>query len=152
MKRFIQIAAVLLMVLTVLSACRSDVVYCCFYPMESNEWHVDSVKRFEYTITDNQADYNLVVYVRHNERYPYQNMWLFFGDSQQRDTIEFYLADDRGQWLGNTHNGFIEMPVLLEEKMHYRDTGTYYLELQHGMRDSLLRGITDIGLEIRKNE
>ena len=69
----------------------------------------------------------------------------------RKDTIEFYLADDRGQWLGNKHHGFIEMPVLLESNYHYPDTGHYSLSIRHGMRDSLLRGITDVGVEIIRN-
>ena len=64
---------------------------------------------------------------------------------------EFYLADDRGQWLGDKHYGFIEMPVLIEQNYHFPDTGRYYMAIQHGMRDSLLRGVTDIGVEIKRN-
>jgi gliding motility-associated lipoprotein GldH len=133
-----------------LTSCHSDIVYSRFYSIPSDKWHVDSVAQFDYTIDDTAASYNVLVYVRHSELYPYQNMWLFVGDSLQRDTIEFYLADDRGQWLGNKHHGFIEMPVLLEQNMHYVDTGTYHMILQHGMRDSLLRGVMDVGLEIVK--
>lgn len=133
------------------SSCRSDLVYSHFYTIPSGEWHADSVVRFDYQIDDAAADYRVLVYIRHTERYSYQNMWLFLGDSLHRDTIEFYLADDRGQWLGDTHNGFIEMPVLLDENRHYADTGAYYIEVQHGMRDTLLRGITDVGVEIISN-
>ena len=79
-------------------------------------------------------------------------MWLFVDNNRHRDTIEFYLADDRGQWLGEKQHGFIEMPVLLEENIHFPDSGTYHIEIQHGMRDSLLRGVSDIGLEIYRNE
>jgi gliding motility-associated lipoprotein GldH len=111
---------------------------------------MDSVTHFDYTITDTQPAYRMLVYVRHTERYPYQNMWLFIGDSLHRDTIEFYLADDRGQWLGDKHHGFIEMPVLIEENYHFPDTGRYEMTIQHGMRDTLLRGVTDIGFEILK--
>lgn len=93
----------------------------------------------------------MIIYMRHTERYPYQNMWLFVGDSLHTDTIEFYLADDRGQWLGDRNHGFIEMPVLLEENKHFPDTGIYHMQIRHGMRDSVLRGVTDIGLEIRSN-
>jgi gliding motility-associated lipoprotein GldH len=109
------------------------------------------MQNFEYSITDQSADYRILVYVRHTERYPYQNMWLFINDGVRRDTIEFYLADDRGQWLGNKHHGFIEMPVLIEDNYHYPDTGVYHMSIQHGMRDSLLRGVADVGLEIIKN-
>ena len=134
-----------------LTTCRRDIVYSRFSSIPSEKWAIDSVAQFEYAITDTVPDYRMLVYVRHTERYPYQNMWLFVGDSLHRDTIEFYLADDRGQWLGNKHHGFIEMPVLLEENYHFADTGKYFLTVQHGMRDSILRGVTDIGLEIIKN-
>lgn len=134
-----------------LSSCRNGIVYSHFTPIPSEKWSIDSVQNFEYSITDQNADYRILVYVRHTERYPYQNMWLFINDGVRRDTIEFYLADDRGQWLGNKHHGFIEMPVLIEDNYHYPDTGVYHMSIQHGMRDSLLRGVADVGLEIIKN-
>jgi len=141
--------AVLTAVATFFSSCRNDIVYSQFYPIESGEWHIDSVARFDYTIADKQAAYRMIVYIRHTEKYPYQNMWLFIGDSLRRDTIEFYLADDRGQWLGDKHHGFIEMPVLIEDNYHFQDTGKHVLEVQQGMRDSLLRGVMDVGMEVR---
>ena len=142
-----------------LTACRQDIVYSRFVPISysggtiasSGEWHVDSVAQFDYSIPDKNADYRILLYVRHTERYPYQNMWLFVGDGQRTDTIEFYLADDRGQWLGDAHHGFIEMPVLYEQHYHFPDTGMYHMTVQHGMRDSLLRGVMDVGVEIIHN-
>ena len=135
-----------------LSSCSAgDIVYSRFSPIPSEKWQADSIVRFDYHIDDAAATYRMLVYVRHTERYPYQNMWLFVGNALHRDTIEFYLADDRGQWLGDSHQGFIEMQVLLAENRHFSDTGSYYMEVQHAMRDTLLRGVTDIGLEIIKN-
>ena len=138
-------------IMMLLSSCRSDIVYSRFISIPSEEWSADELPRFDFTITDTLSDYRMLIYVRHTERYPYQNMWLFVRDSLRQDTIEFYLADDRGQWLGNKHHGFIEMPVLFEENYHFPDTGSYYIAIQQGMRDNLLRGVTDIGLEIVKN-
>lgn len=135
-----------------LTSCRTDIVYSQFQTIPSGEWYADSVVRFEVPIADVSATYRTIVYVRHTERYPYQNMWLFVGNANHRDTIEFYLADDRGRWLGNSHNGFVEMPVLLDEERHFRDTGTYIFDIQHGLRDSILRGVTDVGLEITRVE
>jgi gliding motility-associated lipoprotein GldH len=134
-----------------LTACRQDIVFSQFVSIPSGVWHVDSVAQFNYQIPDKKVGYQVLVYVRHTERYPYQNMWLFLDNGTQRDTIEFYLADDRGQWLGDKHHGFIEMPVLIEQNYHFPDTGRYYMAIQHGMRDSLLRGVTDIGVEIKRN-
>jgi gliding motility-associated lipoprotein GldH len=133
-----------------LTSCRTDIVYSRFCPIPSEQWAIDSVARFDYAIADTASSYQMLIYVRHTERYPYQNMWLFVGDSLHKDTIEFYLADDRGRWLGDRHHGSIEMPVLLEENYHFPDTGSYTLTVQHGMRDSLLRGVMDVGLEVRE--
>lgn len=138
------------MVVAAFSACNSDIVYSHFSPISSNKWHIDSVAHFDFTVEDAAPDYRVLVYVRHTERYPYQNMWLFVDDGLYRDTLEFYLADDRGQWLGDRKHGFIEMPVLLEENKHFADTGVYHYSIQHAMRDTLLRGVTDVGLEIRR--
>lgn len=138
------------MVVAAFSACNSDIIYSHFSPISSNKWHIDSVAHFDFTVEDATPDYHVLVYVRHTERYPYQNMWLFVDDGLYRDTLEFYLADDRGQWLGDRKHGFIEMPVLLEENKHFADTGVYHYSIQHAMRDTLLRGVTDVGLEIRR--
>ena len=135
-----------------LTACNSDVVYSHFVPVSSEKWHADSIAEFDYHIADTTVNYRMLIYVRHTERYPYQNMWLFVEDETMTDTIEFYLADDRGNWLGDSHNGFIEMPVLFDSNKHFADTGMYHIAIQHGMRDSLLRGVTDIGLELERVE
>ena len=132
-----------------LSSCNHDIVYSQFTSVPSEKWHVDSVAQFDYTIDNAWAGYQMIIYVRHTERYPYQNMWLFMDNGQRADTIEFYLADDRGRWLGDKHHGFIEMPVLIEQNYHFPDTGHYTMTIRHGMRDTLLRGVTDIGFEIK---
>lgn len=149
MKRMLPI--LLIVFATCLASCRNDIVYSQFSSIPSGEWHVDSVAQFEYSIVNPESDYRMLVYLRHTESYPYQNMWLFVDNGLNTDTIEFYLADDRGQWLGDKHHGFVEMPVLLEENYHFPDSGRYSVTIQQGMRDTLLRGVTDIGLEIIRN-
>ena len=135
------------------TSCRHNIVYSEFISIPSGEWSIDSLPRFDFAIEDNKASYDIILYVRHTERYPYQNMWLFVQDNRQHsDTIEFYLADDRGRWLGDKHHGFIEMPVLYESNYHFPDTGKYCISIQQGMRDSVLRGVMDIGVEIVKGE
>ena len=113
------------------ASCSSNVVYSRFSPMKSGEWHQDSVVNFDYSIPVKEASYQMIVYIRHTE--------------------EFYLADDRGRWLGDRHHGMIEMPVLMEDAKLFPDTGVYRLSVRQGMRDTLLRGITDVGLEVIRN-
>ena len=140
------------MVMLFLAGCSNSIQYSRFTPISSQEWNMDSLAQFDYLIEDTMADYQMLIYVRHTEQYPYQNMWLFVDDAGRQDTIEFYLADDRGRWLGDKHHGFIEMPVLYESNYHFPDTGKYCISVQQGMRDSVLRGVMDIGVEIVKGE
>ena len=150
MKRMLPI--LLIVFATCLTSCRNDIVYSQFSSSPSGEWHVDSVAQFEYSIVDPESDYRMLVYLRHTESYPYQNMWLFVDNNHHRDTIEFYLADDRGRWLGNGGLKLYEMPVLFAQNYHFPDSGMCCFTIRHGMREERLRGVSDVGLIIRHGE
>ncbi len=148
MKRFFLLS--LIAYVTVLTSCKNDILYSQFHSISSNNWHVDSIVHFDYTIADTTHYYNMQIYIRHTERYPYQNIWLYLGDSTSVDSMNVYLADERGKWYGDSNNGFIEVAVPFGKHLHFADTGTYHLAIQHGMRDSVLRGVTEVGLELSK--
>ena len=149
MKRRIRIALLSSLLVIGLGGCRTDIVYSAFGDIDMAGWDKGSVCRFEYPIADTVATYQILLYVRQTEVYPYQNMWLFVGHDGRQDTIEFYLANDRGEWLGNGKNGLIEMPVLYEEAYHYTK-GEHTITLQHGMREEALRGVVSVGVEVVK--
>jgi len=113
------------------------------------------VLTYRFEVTDKQPC-DIVLCVRHTESYPYQNMWLFCELSNDStaiwtDTLEFYMADDRGRWLGNGSK-LIEMPVLFAQNYQFPDTGKYVFTIQQGMREEWLRGISDVGVIIRNGE
>lgn len=150
MKKRIRIALLSSLLAIGLGGCRTDIVYSAFEDIDMAGWDKDSVCRFSYPIEDTTATYQILLYVRQTEVYPYQNMWLFVGHDGRQDTIEFFLANDRGEWLGNGKNGLIEMPVLYEEAWHYPAAGEHTITLQHGMREEALRGVVSVGVEVRK--
>lgn len=133
-----------------LTSCKNKVYYSQFSSIPSGNWHMDSIAHFDYFIDDTTCAYKMTLYVRHTDSYPYQNIWLFVGDSTSRDSLNIALADNRGVWYGESHNGFMEMPIVFGENIHFADTGSYHLMIQHGMRDTFLRGVTEVGLEISK--
>ncbi len=128
--------------------------YSDFRSVPLLQWGMDSVVQFVYE-AEQSYDGRILLDIRHSENYPYQNMWMFVGittpDTTTIDTIEFYLADDRGKWLGKGRNGLIEMPILYEQHFAFDSAGVYTFTLQHGMREQSLRGISDIGVIIEKN-
>lgn len=147
--------AVLLLSSLLCVACTRGVVWSEFNDVPPIGWDKDSAVTFTFRVTDTIQPYNVLLHVRHGDNYPYQNMWLFLNSTdpqgvERSDTIEFYLADERGRWLGNGRNGHVTMPVLYEQNYLFPDTGTYSLSVRHGMRTEALHGVSQIGLEIQK--
>ncbi len=137
-----------------LASCTGNTVYSEFYPVADQHWQRDSVCNFCFHIDDTSAVYQLRMHINHRETYPYQNIWLFVSDSSRhempQDTLLFYLANDRGEWLGRGKNGIIEMSMLYQEERLFPDTGYYTISIAHGMRDTALRGIENVGFEVLK--
>lgn len=146
--------SLLLFISAWLISCSSNTVYSEFHPVADEGWNRDSVSAFTFHISDTSALYQMRLYIRHKETYPYQNIWLFVSDSSRHiapnDTLLFYLANDRGEWLGQGKNGIVEMPMLYQEQRQFADTGTYTILVQQAMRDTILRGIDNIGFELLK--
>ena len=138
-------------------ACNTNEVYFKYKAIDVKGWSKDSLYTFDIPITDTLATYNVYVNVRNIGDYPYQNLWLFLNkmspDSVQvNDSIECYLADNRGKWLGKGVGSIFEMPVLYQQKVHFKNAGVYQYKIVHGMRDTILLGINDIGMRVEKME
>ena len=106
---------------------------------------------------DTTQAYDIALMLRHTEQYNYQNLWFFIqcGDSLspiQSDTVMACLADDRGQWLGTRAGRYYSGYVIMERELTFPQAGAYTFAIVHGMRDSLIHGIADVGLELRKHD
>lgn len=119
-------------------------------------WDKDSVLTFQVNITDTSSLYNVYINVRNRGEYPYQNLWLFLNIQPPHDslfindTIECYLADVHGKWLGSGVGNVFEMPVLYKQNVCFKESGNYLFQIIHGMRNDILPGISNIGLKIEK--
>lgn len=118
-------------------------------------WHKDSLAIFDVNVADTTQNYAVLVNVRNRSDYRLQNIWLFLNyqtsDSiVNKDTINLFLADNNGRWLGSGFGSMHEMSGLFISSMKFEQEGNYRFEIQQGMRDTLLTGINDIGLEIIK--
>lgn len=147
MKQLISI----LIVVSALTACSMKTLYTQSYDMPSEQWHKDSVQTFSTLLYESDDLHDVFVTIRHTPSYPYQNLWLFVNRPDgQCDTLEFFLADDRGVWLGNRAGRYIEMPCLIEQGVRFSAEGRYTWQVRQGMREDQLRGISSVGLTIEK--
>ncbi len=146
---------IILLISIVLASCTQSAIFSEYKNVDVKGWNKDSSCVFDVNIENATILYDVFVNVRNVGEYPHQNLWLFIqkmapDSTITNDTINFFLADNRGKWLGSGIGSVYEMPVLYQQKLRFSSTGKYRYEIFQGMRDSLLVGIKDIGLRIEK--
>ncbi len=152
-----KVAGILLLLsFLLLSACTNNAVFQDSKQLPNYGWNKDSVVIFNYTATDTVGIYDIVVDIRNDNNYRYQNFWLFINsispDSLEfKDTLECVLADSHGKWIGKGGGSLRELPVSFMPQIKFPKLGIYRFELIQGMREDTLAGIHDIGLRIIKN-
>ena len=110
--------------------------------------------RLALDVPDSTASYDLALMLRHSDQYTYQNLWLFIQSPDslspvQSDTVMACLADDRGQWLGTRAGRYYSGYVIIRRNVTFPTADTYSFAIVQGMRDSVISGIADVGLELR---
>lgn len=129
-----------------LSSCSGILPYEHFTTVGRQGWSADSALVFVVTGADTTRHYDAEIHVRHTQQYPYQNLWLFV----EQDTIQLYLADQRGRWIGRRSGGYYETYVVWREDMPIT-SDTLRIGVVQAMREDTLVGITDIGLILREH-
>ncbi len=146
----------ILIVSLLLVSCQGDIVYTAFNTLLHAGWAADSSLCYQPTITDSVSDYQMLITIRHTDAYPYQNLWLFVdiekdSVSLRRDTIECYMANERGEWLGGGLS-IHELPLLYSDSYQFANSGEYNISITQGMREDTLIGIKEVGVKIIRNE
>ncbi len=139
-----------------LMACNNTSVFYQFKTIPKSEWNRDSLLIFEVRVADTLQNHKLFINVRNDIDYKYSNLWLFI-DIQQpgdtvavKDTFEVTLADPTGKWLGTGFGGVKTNEILYRQNVYFPVSGIYEIQIQHGMRGKILKGITDVGVRVEK--
>ena len=136
-------------------ACDRNRVFEEYQPVPQEGWHKEALINFSVLITDTLKNHNLFINVRNDIKYRYSNLWLFVeinqpGEISVTDTFELSLADPSGRWLGEGFGGIKTRQVIFKRNVFFPVSGEYKFNIQHGMREELLLGITDIGFRVEK--
>lgn len=143
--------ATLAAALLLFAACNPDVIYSESHAVNERGWNLDDKLTYSIDISDTQKVYNLFVDLRVARNYPYSNSFLFlrttFPDNTVAiDTLECPLAYDDGKWRGKPSGQYIDNRYYFKKHVIFPQSGTYTLDITHGMRDTAIVGIKDVGL------
>ena len=138
-----------------LSSCDKNRIFEDYRSIPELEWHKDSLIVFKIPVTDTIQHYNLYLNIRNDYTYNYSNLWLFLnivepGGFSRKDTFEIVLADPTGKWLGKGTGGIKQSQMIYRKHIFFPVSGDYTITIQHGMRETNLKGITDAGFRVEK--
>jgi gliding motility-associated lipoprotein GldH len=139
----------------ILVSCDIRRVYDTYKKLPDNEWHIDSLQLFSFNITNTSQNHNLYFNIRNDRSYGFSNLWLFVKIIPPEgevitDTIQVLLADPAGKWLGKGFTGIYTNQIPYRTHVYFPLEGNYTVQIQHGMRPKILKGITDIGFRVEK--
>lgn len=147
----------ILLIVTILSSCvNKNVIFDESVVISNAAWNNQDFPYFDVNVEDTTSAYNFYLNIRHLENYRYSNFYMFlhttFPDGNQtHDTIELVLSYPDGRWIGKGSGSMRDNNILLNNNLHFPAKGNYRFEIEQAMRESVLEGITDVGIRFEKN-
>lgn len=138
----------------IMSSCMKETVADISYDV-GDAWNKDKKVVFEYDIQDSIMPINFYINIRNTTEYKYSNVYFFIKTiyPNQRysiDTVECFLANMKGEWLGSGLGKFRDNQIPFKRNMRFPMTGHYRMEFEMAMRDTLLDGIDALGIRIER--
>ncbi|MFT4061339.1 MAG: gliding motility lipoprotein GldH [Edaphocola sp.] len=124
-------------------------------------WSSSYQPTFKIDIRDTATAYKASLLLRHDEAYPFSNIWLRMkvkapGEKtfSEGTRIEKTLANEDGTWLGRGMGGIWEerIPIPSREMPKFNRTGVYEIKLEQLMRKDPLPSVMNIGIRIERAE
>ncbi len=144
-----------------LSNCRQPVVFKQTKDIDAKGWHKDSIVQLDFKPQKKHGKYNIFFLIRNDNNYPYANIFLIAnlknGHRNMVDTLEYEMADAKGNWLGSGIWDLKESKLIYRKNFAVEDTLPVHISVQQAVRksgqilgDEYLPGIKTVGIIIEE--
>src|SRR5258706_15666511 len=118
------------------------------------KWKSSFQPEFTFTIKDTTVPYQILLVLRHNEKYNYNNIWINLysqppGDTMRKAPFELQLATNEKGWLGSGMDDIYEHRIKLVQSERFK-AGTYHFKIEQIMREDPLENVMNAGLRVEK--
>ncbi|MBN2611357.1 MAG: gliding motility lipoprotein GldH [Bacteroidales bacterium] len=136
-----------------LVSCKHRAVFEKNVAFNDFSWNYNDTMVFNANIDDTTRPHDIYLNIRTSSEYPYSNIYLFIttyapNGNQLKDTFGIQLADESGRWYGKGAGSIYSLQVPYKKNIKFPFRGIYTFNLQHGMWDQNLEGVTDIGIRV----
>lgn len=137
------------------ASCQENIRYHSYRPVPSTGWDRKDTLSYTFHSTLLKGNHEIQIGIRHLESYPYRDIWLglrtnLVDDSfHNTDTLHLYLTDEIGDWSGKGFGGIFQFTQKEPVTLSLRDSiSKPVIQLFHLMNDSVLKGISDVGIKL----
>lgn len=146
----------ILSLIILLASCGRNVVFTDSEAMKGKMWKVDDIPAFNIPVKDTINSNDIFFIIRTGSEYPFRNIYLFVTTTapdgkNMTDTLRYDLADEKGNWYGKGFGDIHELKLPYKSNVFFPASGTYQINIQHGMRVEDLKGVYDFGLRVEKS-
>jgi gliding motility-associated lipoprotein GldH len=125
--------------------------------IDNGVWKNTENVRLQFNVTDTVSFHDFYLNVRNSEDYAYSNIYVFleieFPNAKRSiDTINCFLADPTGKWLGSGVGDLYDHRFRIRKNKQFPIAGRYNVTIRQGMRSPELNGIYDVGFRVAKSQ
>lgn len=139
-----------------LISCSQDIIFDSTQKV-NNPWVHGEPLRYEYEVIDTSIAYDLIITIRHQSAFPFENLYLntttIFPDSTSTTyPVSFQLAGNAGEWIGDCSGDACNIAIEMSTAAYYKSAGKYQLVFDQYSRKDSLTGINSVRITVRKSE
>jgi gliding motility-associated lipoprotein GldH len=155
LKRTLHILFFLFLVACLFFSCTPIDLYEKTVAIPRHEWQNSFRPSFSFVIKDTSVPYKIVLVLRHNEKYNYNNIYvnLYIKRPGQDTAVKFQrdllLATNEEGWLGSGIDDIYEHRLKLAENERL-EAGMYTFTIEQIMREDPLQNVLNVGLRLEK--
>ena len=139
-------------------SCQNENKKEVYHSFNNNTWNTDSIVSFELDNIDTTSSHDLYLMVRHTTNFKFQNLFLFTNFENQQDTLELFLSEKSGRWLGKGFGEIKELKIRIKENVSFKENQDQIFSVEQAMRYEDLEKIINlteivaVGIGLYKSE
>ena len=139
-------------------SCQNENKKEVYHSFNNNSWNTDSIVSFELDNIDTTSPHDLYLMVRHTTNFKFQNLFLFTNFENQQDTLELFLSEKSGRWLGKGFGEIKELKIRIKENVNFKENQDQIFSVEQAMRYEDLEKIINlteivaVGIGLYKSE
>jgi len=139
-------------------SCQNENKKEVYHSFNNNTWNTDSIVSFELDNIDTTSSHDLYLMVRHTTNFKFQNLFLFTNFENKQDTLELFLSEKSGRWVGKGFGEIKELKIRIKENVNFKENQDQIFSVEQAMRHEDLEKIINlteivaVGIGLYKSE